>query len=168
MQSTLSKDIEGGQYKEDLNRNEMFSSNVEGPFLKIGNVYYGASMHNIDPDTIITPTEHKPISNSDTAFPEAGSTHLGLNINAPVQSGAGKASNSTKASTKKGKQTKKKTARKKSKKTTTKKSTKSTKGKKSAKGKKPSTKKSPKSKTTSKKSSKKKNTKSKQKASKKK
>ena len=42
MHSTLSENVEGSPFKQDLDRCEMFSSWTEGPFLKMGNVVFGA------------------------------------------------------------------------------------------------------------------------------
>ena len=173
MHSTFSENIEGGQIKEDLSRNEMYSSNMQGPFLKIGNVFYGASMHNSEPDTveqdIVSKGQELDQGLSSTSLTmQTGSSHQIMDINVPVQTGAGKAANNTKTSTKKPKQKSKKPTTKKK---TTKKPTKGSKAKKGNKSKKSTSKKSAKGtkgKSANKKTSKKKTTSTKQKGGKKK
>ena len=172
MHSTFSENIEGGQVKEDLSRNEMYSSNMQGPFLKIGNVFYGASMHNLEPDDTVAQEVGQEIDQGHSSMSltkPTGSAHQIMDINVPVQTGAGKTVNKAKTSTKKSKQNSKKPTS--NKKKTTKKPSKGSKAKKGNKSKKSTSKKSTKGtkgKSTNKKTSKKKSTSSKQKGSKKK
>ena len=48
MHSTLSENVEGEVFKQDVDRCQMFSSWTEGPFLKMGNVVFGGCSENVD------------------------------------------------------------------------------------------------------------------------
>ena len=160
--STLSENIEGSEYKEDTKRNEMFSSKTDGPFMKRGNVVFGAHAHSIGEGYYMdSNVEFSPrVNDTDQCMQKSTidiSPFAQEHIKQPIQTGAGKGATSSSGSKR---QAKKKTQAKSKK---TKQST-SKKSKKASKNKKPSTKKGskkskPKSKKkTTKKTSKKKST----------
>ena len=162
--STLSENIEGSEYKEGTKRNEMFSSKTDGPFMKRGNVVFGAHAHSIGEGYYMdSNVEFSPrVNDTDQCMQKSTidiSPFAQEHIKQPIQTGAGKGATSSSGSKRQAKSKKKTQA--KSKKT---KQSASKKSKKASKNKKPSTKKGskkskPKSKKkTTKKTSKKKST----------
>ena len=115
MYATLSKNIEGVEYKEDVCRNEMFSAKTDGPFLKVGNVLFGAhSLNNfkIEDSFLDAGANSTPEANNiDQYLQEPTIDFNSVNhiedIKQTVQTGAGKPTTSNSASKSKPKTKKK-------------------------------------------------------------